>query len=54
MIKMSQVTKLRKLHDEEKKAYEATHSNNTKAVYEEWVKACDKLNRFIETIATDD
>lgn len=53
MITMAQVNKLRSLHDAEKKAYEATHTDYSLSIYNDWVKKCDELNRFIETIAGD-
>lgn len=54
MITLKQVQKLRDLHDREKSAYDATHDNNSMDVYQQWVKACDELNQFIESIAVED
>lgn len=50
MITIEQVQKLRDLHDTEKAAYMETFNNGAQYAYDRWVKACDELNKFIESI----
>lgn len=54
MITMEQIHKLRNLHDVEKACYIETFNNNSISLYERWVKACNELNNFIQTIAVEE